>query len=164
PEPLTLAFKESLLTTSASPEPVKDTSVWLDSNLDASKSPDPETLTSKLFVEPVRVKSPDPDKLLFTFSASIFRVTFPEPAKDTSKLEAEITFLFLKSPEPARDTFVISLNGMVILIVSPLLGLRFTLFFCLLIKLFPFTSVIMYSNRFSSPSSVIVPSVPDTRM
>jgi hypothetical protein len=54
----------------------------------------------------------------------MFNTISPEPASETSKFEAVMTSLFLKSPDPARETLLISLNGIVILIVLLLLDFR----------------------------------------
>src|SRR5690606_4502454 len=164
PDPATLAFKLSRLTTLASPEPLIKTSVLFDFKSEALKSPEPETLTFKLFVEPLRVKSPEPDKVPFTVVEFKFKTISPEPARDTFKLLDVMMSLFHKSPDPESDMAFISLKGMVIFMPLFLLGLILVKSFTLTDKTLFFTSTIMYSNKFSSPSNLICPSWPSTKI
>jgi len=148
PDPDTRAFKLSLLTTSASPDPAIETTVWLDCKPKPCISPEPANLAVRLFVLPFNVRSPEPAKLPLTEDASTFKTTSPDPANDTSRLVAVIVSSFHKSPEPASDTLEISLKGIVILIVLFQLGLKLIFFSTFIIKLLPLISVIIYSNRF----------------
>ena len=124
PEPVTRAVNLPLQRTSASPDPVTDTLVFVDFKSNPWKSPEPVTPAFKFSVDPFIVKSPDPEILPIAFLAWIFKIISPDPDNTASKLVERIISSFHKSPEPESDTASISSKGTFMVIVLFLLGVN----------------------------------------
>ena len=107
--------------------------------------------------------SPEPDMLADIKFESISKVISPEPDIAVLNLSDFIFVLPTMSPEPDMETELIVSTGTVIRISDfQLLLLRLIPFSVLMTNFPSLTSVIIYSKRFSSPCSVISPSLPET--